>query len=106
MANLPNSYISHRSYYTIMASSTRNGDPHDGEIRLWREDEVWIAKDVERSVTTQGPTREEALENLDEAIALHDGEIGRAPTDEELQELGIDPADNTTGDEELPDVLE
>jgi predicted RNase H-like HicB family nuclease len=90
----------------MMASSTRDGEPNDGEIRLWREDDAWIAKDVDRGVTTQGPTREAALENLDEAVALHDGEIGHAPSDEELRELGIDPADNTTGDREPPDVLE
>lgn len=88
-----------------MASSTRDGEPHEGEIRLWRDDDWWIAKDVETGVTTQGASREDALGNLDEAIALHDGEIGHEPTDEELRDLGIDPAGNTTGDEEPPDVL-
>ncbi len=89
-----------------MASSTRDGEPREGEIRLWREDDWWIARDVESGVTTQGPSREAALENLDEAVALHRGEVGREPTDEELRELGIDPSDNTTGDSEPPDVLE
>lgn len=42
--------------------------------------------------------------NLDEAVALYRGEIGREPTDEELREVGIDPDDNTSG--ELPDVLD
>ena len=88
-----------------MVSSTRDKEPHDGEIRLWQEDDWWIAKDVDTGVTTQGTSREEALANLDEAIALYTGEIGREPTTEELRELGIDPADNTTGDEEPPDVL-
>lgn len=88
-----------------MARSTRDEEPHDGEIRLWREDDWWIAKDIETGVTTQGRSREDALSNLDEAVALHNDEIGREPTDEELRELGIDPADNTTGDEEPPDVL-
>ena len=89
-----------------MASSTREGEPHDDEIRLWREDDWWVATDVDTGVTTQGQSRETALENLDEAVALHDGETGHEPTDEELRELGIDPADNTTGDQEPPDVLE
>jgi predicted RNase H-like HicB family nuclease len=89
-----------------MASSTRNGEPHEEEIRLWREDDWWVARDVETGVTTQGKSRSAALENLDEAVALHEGEIGREPTDEELRELGIDPADNTTGDEAPPDVLD
>ena len=89
-----------------MASSTREGGPHDGEIRLWREDDWWVATDVDTGVTTQGRARETALKNLDEAVALYDGETGHEPTDEELRELGIDPADNTTGDQEPPDVLE
>lgn len=89
-----------------MATSTRDGTPHEDEIRLWREDDWWIAKDVETGVTTQGESRDAALENLDEAVALYRGEIGHEPTDEELEELGIDPADNTTGDEDPPDVLE
>jgi predicted RNase H-like HicB family nuclease len=88
-----------------MASSTRNGEAHDGEIRLWREDEWWIARDIDTGVTSQGESRQAALDNLDEAVALHNDEIGREPTDEELRELGIDPAENTTGDEEPPDVL-
>jgi hypothetical protein len=46
------------------------------------------------------------LENLDEAVALHRGEIGHEPTDVELEELGIDPEDNTTGEQHPPDVLE
>jgi predicted RNase H-like HicB family nuclease len=89
-----------------MASSTQDGDGHDGEIRLWQEDDWWIAKDVETGVTTQGESRAAALENLDDAVALHDGERGRAPTDEELRAVGIDPADNTTGEREPPDVLD
>ena len=89
-----------------MASWTRDGSPHEAEIRLWREDDWWVAKDVETGVTTQGQSREAALENLDEAVALHNDEVGRAPTDEELREMGIDPADNTTGEQEPPDVLD
>jgi uroporphyrinogen-III synthase len=43
---------------------------------------------------------------LDDAVALHRGEIGREPTEEELRELGIDPEDNTTGDTEPPEFME
>lgn len=89
-----------------MASSTRDGDIHDGEIRLWQEDDRWLARDVETGVTTQGESREAALEMLDDAVALHDGERGRAPTDEELRAAGVDPADNTTGNQDPPDVLD
>lgn len=89
-----------------MAGPTSPGDANDGEIRLRREGDWWVARDVDTGVTTQGPSRETALDNLDEAVALRRGEIGREPTDEELRELGIDPTDNTTGDREPPDVLE
>jgi len=90
-----------------MASSTRDGDlDHEDEIRMWREGDDWIITDVETGVTTQGETRQHALEMLDEAVALHKGEIGREPTDEELRELGIDPEDNTTGNEEPPEFLQ
>lgn len=41
------------------------------EIRLIEaEDGWWSAIDEETGVASQGPTREEALENLDEAIEL------------------------------------
>jgi predicted RNase H-like HicB family nuclease len=89
-----------------MASSTRDGDTRDAEIRLWREGGWWIAEDVATGVTTQGESRNDALANLDDAVALHEGERGREPTDDELRDAGIDPADNETGDDEPPDVLD
>jgi predicted RNase H-like HicB family nuclease len=89
-----------------MASSTRDGDANDGEIRLWREGDWWVAEDVETGVTTQGESKVTALENLDDAVAVHAGERGDEPTDEELRELGIDPENNTTGDRVPPDVLD
>ena len=79
-------------------------------ITLTKEDDWWVAKDEnagEHGVASQGRTREEALENLDEAIAALNGE-GRPPTDEELREIGINPEENRRrgeGDGELPDVL-
>lgn len=88
-----------------MARSTRNGDANDGEIRLWKEDGWWVAKDVDTGVTAQGESRAEALDDLDDAVAVYSGESGREPTGEELRALGIDPANDTTGDEEPPDVL-
>jgi hypothetical protein len=90
-----------------MASSTADGDEeYEQEIRLVDDGEWWVATDVETGVTSQGDTREAALANLDEAVALNRGEIGRPPTDEELREMGIDPEDNVTGDQEPPDVLD
>lgn len=90
-----------------MASSTRDGNDRDArEIRLVEDGEWWVATDETTGVTTQGKTRRVALENLDEAVALYHGDVGRAPTDEELREVGIDPPDNHTGDTESPDVLD
>ena len=63
-------------------------------ITLTEEGEWWVAKDEsvgKHGVASQGRTREAALENLDEAVALHKGEAGRSPTDDELREWGIDP---------------
>ncbi|WP_336329985.1 type II toxin-antitoxin system HicB family antitoxin [Haloarcula sp. CGMCC 1.2071] len=74
-----------------MTGSTREGDIHEDEIRMWREGDWWVITHIETGVTTQGDTREHALEMLDDAVALHKGEAGHEPTDEELQEMGLDP---------------
>jgi predicted RNase H-like HicB family nuclease len=66
----------------------------------------WTARDEATGVASQGETRQEALENLDEAVALHRGEAGHEPTDEELRELGVDPETARSQGDELPDVLE
>ena len=81
------------------------------EIRLWlaEDGEWWIVTDEDTGVTTQGPTRMEALENIDEAVALHKGEAGRPVTDEELRELGLDPDEARTTQEdpdELPEFMQ
>lgn len=65
-------------------------------ILLIEEDDCWVAKDEETGVASQGASREEALEMLDEAVALYKGEIGESidSWEEEkavLEELGIDP---------------
>jgi len=39
-------------------------------ITLTREDDWWVARDDDTGITSQGPTRSAALENLDEAVAL------------------------------------
>ncbi|MFC6721406.1 type II toxin-antitoxin system HicB family antitoxin [Halobacteriaceae archaeon SHR40] len=91
-----------------MASSTADGEDDEPvqEIRLVDDGEWWVATDVETGAASQGETRAEALENLDEAVALHRGEIGRPPADDELRGMGIDPEKNTTGSQEPPDVLD
>jgi predicted RNase H-like HicB family nuclease len=66
------------------------------EIRLTREDDWWVAEDLDTGVASQGKTWEAALENLDEAVALHRGEAGEpieSPEEERaaLEELDFDP---------------
>jgi predicted RNase H-like HicB family nuclease len=74
------------------------------EIRLIEEaDGGWSAIDEELNVVSQGDTREEALEMLDEAVALRTGEAGEPVTDERLRELGIDPESVPDGPQE-PDA--
>ncbi|ELZ56525.1 MULTISPECIES: type II toxin-antitoxin system HicB family antitoxin [Halorubrum] len=72
------------------------------EIRLIEEDEGgWSAIDEDLGVASCGDTRKEALEMLDEAVALHT-EVGEAVTDEDSDEVGVpdvpwfDDADETT----------
>ena len=86
-------------------AAERDSDPAR-EIRLVGSEDGWVATDVDAGVTTQGKSREAALRNLDEAVALRRGEVGREPTDEELREVGIDPADNETGSQSPPDILD
>lgn len=71
------------------------------------DDGWWTARNVKIGVSSQGKTREEALENLDEAVALHTGEIGEPVEDHDaaLRELGIDP-EEIDGDRERPDFIE
>jgi predicted RNase H-like HicB family nuclease len=83
-----------------MSSDTdgRGGDDNPSvEITLRQGEDaaMWIAEDVATGVTSQGSTREAALESLDEAVAGFEG-AGEPPTDAELEALGIDPASNTS----------
>lgn len=62
------------------------------QIRLVEEaDGTWSAVDEDAGVASQGQTRSEALANLDEAVALHEGDAGEPVTDADLRDLGIDP---------------
>lgn len=74
------------------------------EIRLIEEDEGgWSAIDEDLGVASCGDTREKALEMLDEAVALHTGEAGEPVTDEDLEELGLDP-DEVPDEAGVPDA--
>jgi len=77
------------------------------EIRLVEnEDGWWTAIDEATEVASQGETREEALENLDEAVELHEG--GGEPIEDEaafLHEVGIDP-DEVEETKDLPEFMQ
>lgn len=85
----------------------------DPTITLTNEGEWWVATDTETGVASQGKTREEALENLDEAVALHTGESGASIETAEAEhevfwELGLDPEEIEAAREEndeLPDCM-
>ncbi|MGB9964063.1 type II toxin-antitoxin system HicB family antitoxin [Halobacterium hubeiense] len=68
----------------------------DPAITLTKDDGWWIAKDTETGVSSQGRTRAQALDNIDEALDGYHGD-GDEPTDEELREMGIDPENNQSG---------
>jgi len=74
------------------------------EIRLVKDDDGrWSAIDEVVGVASQGETRSEALAAVDEAVALHTGEIGDPITDADLRELGIDP-DTIPDEPQEPDA--
>jgi predicted RNase H-like HicB family nuclease len=74
------------------------------QIRLVEEaDGTWSAVDEDAGVASQGQTRSEALANLDEAVALHEGDVGEAVTDADLRDLAIDP-DSVPDEPREPDA--
>ena len=86
-------------------SNTNNDPPTGTTITLTREDDRWVAKDEETGVVSQGESRQTALENLDEALQGYHG-AGESPTDDDLRELGIDPAKNTSEPLEDSEIFE
>lgn len=87
------------------ADKSSDGDhtpPEKITLALGESRELWVARDKETGVASQGTTRQDALENLDKVVAGYHG-AGEPPTNKELRELGVDPDENASG--ELPDVL-
>ena len=93
--------------------STDTDDPGDEEptppvkisLSLGESDDIWVARDEDTGVTSQGKTRETALENLDEAVAGYHG-AGESPSDEELRAMGITPEQNASGSLDESDVFQ
>ena len=79
------------------ALTTDSSDSRNIPLTWDEATENWSAIDEDLGVGSVGATREEALEMLDEAVALHTGEAGE-PIDsweekkERLEGLGIDPS--------------
>lgn len=97
-----------------MSSSTADGnrDEPDQEIRLVNSGTSWVATDTDTGVASQGETRREALENLDDALALYrrdsDEAVDQDTERELLREMGIDPEEVERGREDsdgLPDFM-
>jgi predicted RNase H-like HicB family nuclease len=82
----------------MSTETSANDEPESGRtITLTQADDGWwVARDEETGVASQGKTRQDALDNLDEAVALHKGEVGESidsweEEEKVLEELGIDP---------------
>lgn len=86
-------------------SGSTTDSPESRNISLHWDAEIggWSAVDEDLGVASQGETREEALEMLDEAVALHTGEAGEPVTDDDLEEWGIDP-DSVADEPTEPDA--
>ncbi|QLG49099.1 type II toxin-antitoxin system HicB family antitoxin [Natrinema halophilum] len=99
-----------------MSTDTGSNDSPHGvtRITLTKEDEWWVAKDEETGVASQGKTRTEALDMLDEAVALYNGEIGEPietweEEKEVLEEIGLDPEEvkaNREAADGLPEFMQ
>lgn len=78
------------------------------KITLTQEDDGWwVAREETIGLTTQGETRNDALDNLDEVVDAIENDAGHPPTDDELRAAGIDPKNNRrAGSGDLPDVLQ
>ncbi len=76
-----------------MSDRPRDHDHKPGELRLWRDDEQWIAQDQATGLTARGHSRMAALDRLDDKVAEQQRSAERGPTAEELDVLDIDPND-------------
>jgi len=89
-----------------MASATSDRDESEGIVFVHEDDGSVTARDLETGLARGGDTRSEALAQLAEVLALHEG--GGEPIDDPDEflraELDIDP-DELEGDRDLPEFL-
>ena len=91
----------------MSTETSTNDDVRSGRtITLTQADDGWwVARDEATGVASQGETRQDALDNLDEALEGFHGD-GHPPSEEELREVGIDPEQNTSGSIDDSDIFE
>jgi predicted RNase H-like HicB family nuclease len=102
----PNTYQPYTSYLVVMASATRERDGSEGVVFIREDDGSVTAEDLETGLARGGDTRAEALAQLAEVLALHEGggESIEDPAAFLREELDLGP-DEVDEDRELPDFL-
>lgn len=80
---------------------------HERRITLIERTDHWVAIDERTGVGGQGPTREAALDELDDAVELRETTDAEPVEDEEavLRDLGIDP-ESVEPAEEPPEFMQ
>lgn len=86
-----------------MSTETNAEAEAEEVVTIWKEDDVWVARDEASGVASQGDTKTEALAMLSDALSLHRSERGEPVTDEDLEEWGIDP-DDVPDEPQVPDA--
>jgi predicted RNase H-like HicB family nuclease len=63
------------------------------ELEAAEDGDGWVSRDLDTGVASQGETKEEALQNLDEAVELYKRESEYDPEEERefMEEIGLDP---------------
>lgn len=88
-----------------MATKSRDGEDHPSGVEFIREDDGTItARDLETGVERGGDTRAEALTQLAEVLTLQEGG-GEPVSEDDLEEMGLDPEDIPEETRELPEFL-
>lgn len=83
-------------------STLADDERKEGVVFIHEDDGRITARDIETGVASFGETKAEALAMLAEALELHDGG-GEPVTDDDLEEMGIDP--DGDDDHDLPEFL-
>lgn len=89
---------------STMENATRDYHEELGSVEFSHESDGSVtARDTETGLARGGDTRAEALSQLAEVLALHQGD-GEPVTDADLREFGLDPDD--VDDKPLPEFMQ